>query len=92
MTMRTAVRLWWLGVFVVCLLTPALAQQPPVDGFVPVAPGELQTEQIPAARLVISAYAVVWAVLAFYVWTVWRRLTKIESELRDVSGRLGARR
>lgn len=65
---------------------PALASaQPPSQpqgGFVPIdqlpAP-----ESFPAAPLVIAAYAVAWLVIFFYVWSVWRRLNRVEGELND---------
>ena len=69
------------------------AQPPAQEGFVPVdqLPGQ---EQIAAAPLVAAAYGVAWAAVLFYVWTVWRRLAKVERELAEVSRRLdpGARR
>ena len=70
------------------------APLPPVaqDGFVPVRPGELEQEQLPAAPLVFVAYSVVWVALVFYVFLLWRRLTNVERELRDVSTKLQARR
>lgn len=61
------------------------------DGFVPVAPGDLQQEQIPAAPLVFAAYAIVWLALAFYVVTVWQRVSRVEAELRAVTARLEER-
>ena len=87
----------WLFVLVVVFvaLAPlAFAGQPPAqEGFVPVdqLPGQ---EQLPAAPLVAAAYGVAWAAVLGYVWTVWRRLAKVERELADVSRRLepGARR
>ena len=79
-------------------LTPLLEAQGPAqppaaqDGFVPVRPGELEQEQLPAAPLVFIAYSVVWLALIFYVFLLWRRLTTVERELRDVSTKLQARR
>jgi CcmD family protein len=40
------------------------------------------------APLVAAAYGVAWAAVLVYVWTVWRRLAKVERELADVSRRL----
>ena len=63
----------------------ATAQPPsqPQGGFVPIdqlpAP-----EAFPAAPLVIAAYAVAWLVIFFYVWSVWRRLNRVETELDEV--------
>ena len=73
---------------------PAFAQaQPPAGGqgeYVPVKDLP-QQETIPAAPLVIGAYAFVWAALLVYVWTVWRRLAKVEKEVQDLTGRLNQR-
>lgn len=62
----------------------------PQAGFVPAKDLPAQ-EQLPAAPLVMAAYAFVWAVLLVYVWTVWRRLGKVEREVRDLSARLASR-
>lgn len=74
------------------------AQPPPSstaaqEGFVPI--GELQPkEEMPAAPLVMAAYAVAWLVIFSYVWSLWKRLQRVETEIADVSKRLatGARR
>jgi CcmD family protein len=70
----------------------AFAQQPPPsppaaqDGFVPI--DQLKPkEEMPAAPLVMAAYAVAWLVIFGYVWSLWRRLQKVEVELADVSRR-----
>jgi hypothetical protein len=86
-------------VFMMVVSAPAFAQtQPPPkpaaqDGFVPIdqlAP----KEELPAAPLVMAAYAVAWLVPFVYVMSVWRRLGKVEGEIADVSRRLanGTRR
>ena len=76
-----AVTLFWVA--------PLLAQ-PPVGGqteFVPVS--ELPpSEQLPAARLVIVAYAFVWVVLVLYIWSVWSRVRKVESDLTALERRV----
>jgi CcmD family protein len=61
--------------------TPA-GQSPPGQGeFVPI--DQLPpAEQLPAAPLLITAYAFVWVAVFFYVWTVWRRLNKVEADMR----------
>ena len=46
------------------------------------------TEQMPAAPLLIAAYAVVWIVLAVYVWTLWKRFLRAEQDLKQLAGRL----
>jgi len=70
---------------------PVFAGQPPTapDGFVPASslPGQ---EQLPAAPLVIAAYAIVWLLVLGYVWSIWNRIGKAERELADVSRRIAA--
>ena len=62
--------------------TPAVFAQPKPspDEFVPVAEVP-ESEQIPAIRLVATAYGFIWVVLLGYVWTVGKRLQTVESEL-----------
>lgn len=71
---------------------PAAQERPndPQSGFVPVKDLPAQ-EKLPAAPLLIAAYAFVWVVLLVYVWTVWRRLAKVEGEVRDLSARLAGK-
>lgn len=66
---------------------------PAQEGFVPI--DQLQPkEQLPAAPLVMAAYAVAWVVIFGYVWSIWRRLNRVEQEIASVSQRVsgGARR
>ena len=66
------------------------APPPAQDEFVPVS--ELPaTEQVPAAPLLIAAYALVWVILAVYVWTLWRRFQRTEQDLKSLAGRLPPR-
>ena len=63
-------------------------QPPPQDAFVPftgVAPGE----QIPAAPLVAGAYAFFLLLMVFYLWTIWRRIAKVETDMRALERRTG---
>ena len=64
----------------------ALAQQDQ-GGFVPAA--DIARETLPALPLVYGAYGFVWIVLLGYVFMLWRRLGRVEQELRDVSAKLG---
>jgi len=65
--------------------------QPAAQGeFVPVKPGE-GTEQLPAGPLVIVAYAIIWVAMMFYLWTIWRRLNKVESDMRALERRKNAK-
>ena len=68
----------------IVLAGPALAMQPPPAAqgeFVPATPGTA-TEQLPAAPLVITAYAFVWIAAMGYIWTIARRLHRVEDDLR----------
>jgi CcmD family protein len=71
------------------LAAPAWALQPPPQNeFVPVEqlpPGD----QLPSAPLLVAAYAFVWIAVMFYVWTIWRRLNKVEAEMRALEQRRG---
>lgn len=81
-----AAAVYWSAISVLAQVSP-VAQ----DGFVPVTPGELGQEQLPATPLVFGAYAFVWFVVLAYVFMLWRRLSKVERELVDVKAQLKAR-
>ena len=74
---------------ILLLAMPAIAAQQPAGGqdeFVAV--DELPaSEQLPAAPLVIGAYAFVWIVLMVYLWSIWRRLGKVEADIRALEQR-----
>jgi CcmD family protein len=84
-----------IAVAIAVPLRTALAQgarpQPQQQNeFVPV--DELpQAEQLPAAPLVIAAYAVAWLAMLIYLWSIWRRLQKVDRELSEVSRRIAER-
>ena len=73
---------------------PAFAQQPPpqpppstskppaaTDEFVPI--DQLPEEdKIPAAPFLIGAYTVAWLAVLVYLWSLWRRLDRVEQELK----------
>ena len=77
---------------------PAAPTQPPQttaaqDGFVPI--DQLaKREEMPATPLVMAAYAVAWLVIFGYVWSLWRRLQRVEVDIADVNKRIvsGSRR
>jgi uncharacterized membrane protein YdbT with pleckstrin-like domain len=71
-------------------LAVTLAAQVPAaqDRFVPVSPDELQHEQIPAAPLVLTAYAFVWIVFIAYVFTLWRRTRRIDADLQSLASKV----
>jgi CcmD family protein len=88
---RTAVLIGSLGL----AAAPAFAQQQPPPStaqseYVPANPGTA-TEQLPAAPLVIAAYAFVWIATTAYVWTIWRRLGKVEDDLKALERKTTAR-
>jgi hypothetical protein len=68
----------------------ALQQQIP-EGFVPVT-GVPPGEQIPAAPLVIASYAFFLLLMVFYLWTIWRRIGKVEREMSTLEHRQGEKR
>jgi hypothetical protein len=69
----------------VVLSSASLLAQPGQDGFVPVT-GPV-TEQIPAAPLVISSYAFFLVLLFVYLWTIWRRIGKVDADMRALERR-----
>ena len=65
----------------------ALQQQPTIpEGFAPVT-GVPPGEQLPAAPLVIASYAFFLLLMVFYLWTIWRRIGKVESEMQALERR-----
>ena len=79
----------WLVCCSMVLAAVSLAALQPAGGqseFVPV--NTLPAgDQLPAAPLLVAAYAFVWIATMFYVWTVWRRLNKVEAEMRVLEQR-----
>lgn len=75
-----------LSIFLLAM--PAIAAQPAggQEEFVPI--NELPpTDQLPAAPLLIAAYAFVWIVLMLYLWALWRRLGNVEADIRALEQR-----
>ena len=68
------------------VLSVQAMQPPPQSEFVPVSDIP-EGEQIPAFTMLGSAYGFVWVALLAYVWTIARRLQKVESELADLESR-----
>jgi hypothetical protein len=72
-------------------IAPVLAFQPgpaAQEGFVPVT-GVPASEQLPAAPLVIGSYAFFLLLMMFYLWTIWRRIAKVEADMRVLERRQG---
>jgi CcmD family protein len=71
------------------LSTRAVAQQPPPQppkDFVPVEEGA-QVEQIPAMPLIGAAYGFIWVAVFGYVWSLGRRLQKVDAEITELERR-----
>jgi hypothetical protein len=77
-------RVWFACLPIALASLPVFAQQPGQE-FVPVT-GPV-TEQIPAAPLVISSYAFFLVLLFIYLWTIWRRIGKVEADMRALARR-----
>jgi hypothetical protein len=71
-------------------LLVAVLQQIP-EGFERVT-GATQVEQIPAAPLVIASYAFFLLLMVVYLWTIWRRIGKVETEMHVLERRQAEKR
>jgi CcmD family protein len=49
------------------------------------------SDQLPAAPLLVTAYAFVWIAAMVYVWSIWRRLNKVEDEMRALAQKMPRR-
>ena len=61
--------------------------KPAQDEFVPIdqlPPGE----QLPAAPLLIAAYSVAWLAVAGYLFSIWRRLDRVDRDIAEAGRRL----
>ena len=81
--LQTMIKRLVVFVWSILLTAPAFALQPP--------PGQSEfrpmsevppSEQLRAAPLLISAYVFFLMAVLFYVWTIWRRLNKVEADIR----------
>jgi CcmD family protein len=88
--MAKRVYIWIVTALLVA--APAVAQQPAggQTEFVP-ASSLPPAEQLPAAPLLIAAYAFVWVAVFVYIWSVWRRLGRVEAEMNALEKRMGHR-
>ena len=78
--------------FAASLALPVLAwAQDQTDGFVPVDPSTDLVETLPAAPMVMTAYALVWLVLIGYVWSLRRRQARVELEMAALRARVNER-
>ena len=88
--MALAVKIVLTSVLCFVLLAPAILavqQAPPGQSeYVPIK--DLPpTEQMPAAPLLIAAYAFAWIAVMFYLFTIWRRLNKVETEMHALAAK-----
>jgi CcmD family protein len=73
------------------VVVAAAAQPPPTaqqSEFVPISelpPGD----QLPAAPLLVGAYAFVWVVLLAYLWSIRNRAGSVRAEIERLERRLG---
>jgi CcmD family protein len=85
MTFKRFLQAMLLGLILISTPVVAQPQQPPAaarDEFVPVTDLP-DSEKLPAAPYLIAAYTIVWLVLLGYVWSIWRRLSQVEQELKE---------
>jgi multidrug resistance efflux pump len=75
----------------VFLLLNAIVLAQPQTEFIPVTEVPA-SEQLPAAPLVVAAYAFVWLAFLAYVWVIWRRLGKVEADISTLSAQLAKKR
>jgi CcmD family protein len=61
------------------------------DGFVAAGPDDILKENLPATPLVFAAYAVVWVGMLIYVYSLWRRIGRVERDLTEVMRKVEAR-
>ena len=87
-------RFWLAVALAVGLSVSAFAQTPPpqptpaaIDQFVPMSQAAPR-EVLPATPLVFYAYAFVWLALIGYVFSIWRRMARVEQDLAAVQRRL----
>jgi CcmD family protein len=59
--------------------------RPAQEEFVPVTDADV--EQMPAAPFVMAAYAAAWLLVFLYLWSIWRRLNRVERELAALAPR-----
>ena len=91
--MRTALAAAATLAFTLALTTvPAFARQPPTaqGEFVP-AKDLPATESIPAATLLVAAYAFIWVAAIVYLFSIWRRLNRVEAEMHALARKTSQR-
>jgi CcmD family protein len=72
------------------LRVPLLAAQPPAaqEEYLPI--DQLPpSEQLPGGVFVIVAYGFIWVAVMAYLWSIWRRLSRVEAEMQALQRRGG---
>ena len=85
---------WWILVLWAVLasgpvtdLVHAQQPKPAEDEFRPIT--ELPPEEkLPAAPLLIAAYSIVWIAAVGYLFSIWRRLDRVDRDLAELTRRL----
>jgi CcmD family protein len=75
---------------ILLVAAPALALQAPAGQgeFVPMS-SLPPADQLPAAPLLVAAYAFVWLALAGYLWSIWSRIGRVERDLQALQQQRG---
>ena len=81
------VRRLLMAVWFACLLAPTVFAQPSQQNEYVSVDQLPPQETIPAAPLLIAAYIIVWLGLVTYLWSIWRRLGRVEAELKALQRR-----
>ena len=78
-----------LGAFSGVLADLAVAQplEPAQEEFVPLESVRPE-DQLPAAPLLVTAYAFIWILVLGYVWSLWRRTSTVEQALSSLKRRM----
>jgi CcmD family protein len=86
--MRATAVLFTIALAVVPVLAqpPSGQASPGQDGFVPITQLPAN-QQLPAAPYLVGAYAFIWVAALVYLWTIWRRLGKVEQDMRVLEQR-----
>jgi CcmD family protein len=45
------------------------------------------SDRLPAAPVLVVAYALVWVAVIVYIWSVWRRLDRVDGEMHELKRR-----
>ena len=56
------------------------------DTFTPVGDVPIG-EQLPAGPFIVGSYAFFLLLMVFYLWTIWRRINRVEKDLQDLGRR-----